>query len=100
MAKKKIIPKENITLNIQAGTERTIYAVWKWTVDHTENYEVKWYYYTANRIWFIGNESTAKEKQSIYSPPDNATKVKIKIKPISKKYKKTVYSYSKRGYLR
>ncbi len=90
MAKKKIIPKENITLNIQAGTERTIYAVWKWTVDHTENYEVKWYYYTANRIWFIGNESTAKEKQSIYSPPDNATKVKIKIKPISKKYKKKV----------
>jgi len=38
-----VIPKENITLNIQAGTERTIYAVWKWTVDHTENYEVKWY---------------------------------------------------------
>ena len=24
MAKKKIIPKENITLNIQAGTERTM----------------------------------------------------------------------------
>lgn len=84
MAAKKV---SEIKVGIQTGTDRTLYATWKWTRSNTENYSVKWYYATGDKVWFVGNESNTKEKQSIYSPPANAKQVKVKIKPISKTHK-------------
>lgn len=71
---------------LQAGTDSTIYVTWTWDKDNTENYQVKWYYDTGDGIWFLGNDSTTTEKQSIYNGPSNAKKVKVIIKPISKTY--------------
>jgi hypothetical protein len=72
---------------LQAGTDTTVFAAWKWDKTNTENYQVKWYYHTGDEIWFIGNDSTTTDKQSVYSAPSNAKKVKFTIKPISKKNK-------------
>lgn len=70
---------------IQAGTDTSIYAVWKWDKSNTKEYQVIWYYYV-NDIWFKGNDTKTEDKESVYSAPSNALKVKVKVKPISKTY--------------
>ena len=70
---------------LQSGTDRTIYATWTWTKDNTEEYQTKWWYDTGDGVWFVGNDSTTKEKQSLYSAPTNAARVKFQVKPISRK---------------
>ena len=68
---------------LQSNTDRTMYATWTWDKDNTENYQTIWYYDTGDNVWFIGNDSTTKDKQSIYTAPQNAERVKFKVKPIS-----------------
>lgn len=70
---------------LQAGTDSSVFATWTWDKDNTENYQVKWYYDTGDSVWFVGNDSTVEEKQSVYSAPNNAKRVKVLIKPLSKK---------------
>lgn len=73
---------------LQADTDRTVYAAWNWSKDNTEEYRVIWYYRTeTDKIWFVGNDATTTDKQSVYGAPQNAVKVKFKVKPISKKRK-------------
>lgn len=73
----------------------TIFATWTWGKSHTENYRTMWYYATGDGVWFVGSDSTTTYKQSTYSIPSNATKVKFKVKPISKTHtvnkKETTY---------
>lgn len=72
---------------IQSNTERTMYVTWNWSKEsETEHYQYIWYYGTGDGIWFIGTDSTTKDKQCTYSPPSNAIKVKFKVKPIAKKH--------------
>lgn len=73
---------------LQSGTDRTVFAAWDWDKSHTENYKVMWYYATGDGVWFVGNDGTSEYKQSTYSAPENATKVKFKVKPVSKTYTK------------
>ena len=54
------------------------------TLDH---YTVKWYYDTGDGIWFKANETDVKTKYDTYSPPQNALKIAVKVKPVSKTYK-------------
>ena len=73
---------------IQAGTDRTVYATWNWSEEHTKGYNVKWYYDTGDTngsgtIWFIGNDSEVTEKQSTYSAPNNAKRVRFVVIPVS-----------------
>lgn len=69
---------------LQSNTDRTVYATWTWTKSNTKEYHVIWYYDTGNGVWFIGNDSTTTDKQSIYNAPSNAKRVRFKVKPISK----------------
>lgn len=69
---------------LQSNTGRTVYAAWTWTKDNTKEYRVLWYYATGDGIWFVGDDSTVTKKQCTYNAPTNATKVKFKVKPISK----------------
>ena len=92
--------KENVKTNttskarvdvfgLQADTDRTVYAMWTWSKTNTKEYSVKWeYYITGNKTWFIGEESTVTNEQSVYTAPQNADKVRFKVKPISKTYTK------------
>lgn len=72
---------------LQSNTDRTMYATWTWTKSYTEHYQVIWNYDTGDGVWFIGNNSTTTDKQSLYTAPENAKRVKFKVKPISKKRK-------------
>lgn len=70
---------------LQTGTDRTIYATWTWSKENTENYQTMWYYDSGDGVWFVGSDSTTEYKQSTYSAPANANRVKFKVKPVSKK---------------
>lgn len=72
---------------LQADTDRTVFATWKWDKSNTENYRTIWYYDTGNGVWFIGNDSTTDDKQSIYNAPSNAIRVRFTVIPIAKKRK-------------
>ena len=72
---------------LQSKTTRTVFATWSWDKSNTENYKVKWVYYTGDGVGFIGNESTVEAKQSTYTAPDNALSVAFYVKPIAKKRK-------------
>ena len=55
--------------------------------NYLDHYEVIWYYATGDGISFEGSHSDVKIKQSTYTPPSNATKLRVKIKPVSKTHK-------------
>lgn len=68
---------------LQADTDRTVFATWTWSRTHTKEYRCVWYYATGNGVWFLGSDSTETFKQSVYTAPSNATKVKFRVKPAS-----------------
>lgn len=51
------------------------------TLDH---YEVTWKYDTGNNVWFKSSDSQTNEKNATYSPPENALRVQVTVKPVSK----------------
>lgn len=73
-----------------------LFATWDWGKANTESYKGIWYYDPGNGIWFVGSNSTISvdkdeptaSRQSTYSIPANAKKVKFKVKPISEKQTK------------
>ena len=82
---------------LQSNTDNTLFAMWTWNKDsETASYKVSWSYYTADDLWFEGNSSSisvdednpSASKQSTYSIPNNAKKVRFKVKPISKTHTK------------
>ena len=79
------------SFGLQAGTQRIVYATWNWAQEHTKGYNVRWYYDTGNTngsgtIWFIGDDSTVNKKQSTYTAPSNAKRVRFVVQPISETY--------------
>lgn len=85
---KKTTTANAATINqfgLQSGTTNTLFATWSWSKSNTDNYRYIWYYDTGDSVWFIGSDSTTTDKQCTYSIPDNAKRVKFKVKPNSKK---------------
>lgn len=72
---------------LQSGTDRTIFATWTYDREHTKEYKVQWKYYTGDGVGFIGQDTTVTAKQTIYNAPSNATKVTVKVKPVSTTHK-------------
>ena len=77
-----------------SNVANTLFATWTWSKSsETENYKVLWTYDTGNGLWLVGNDSPIKveadtesySRQSTYSIPSGAKKVRFKVKPISKK---------------
>ena len=76
---------------LQTGTERLVYATWEWGQANTKSYNVRWYYDTGNTngsgtIWFVGDDSNTNKKQSTYTAPSNAKRVRFVVQPISETY--------------
>lgn len=57
------------------------------TKNTLENFTVKWFYDSGDNVWFSGSSSDITEKHSIYSPPSNANRIKVSVKPNSKTHK-------------
>lgn len=77
------------TLNVkhQSGTDRTMYATWEWTQSNTEEYEVAWdYTTTGSGIWFEGTTETVTYRNTTYSAPSNASKIRCRVHPIAKNH--------------
>lgn len=78
---------------LQSNADNVLFATWSWSKSNTESYKVLWTYDTGNGIWFEGINTTitvdsdAPEmaRQSTFTIPTNARKVRFKVKPISKK---------------
>lgn len=84
--KKSNCPKI-VHFGLQSDTDSTIFATWDWSRSNTDKYKVVWNYHTGDGVWFIGKEEEITAKQSTYSAPNNAEKVRFKVKAISKKHK-------------
>lgn len=74
------------------GTDNTIYVNWSWgKASETDHYDVRWWYGTAgDTTMFIGNDSDVGQwdvYQSTYSPPSNASRVSVQIRPVAKTHK-------------
>lgn len=74
---------------LQADVDNVLFVTWAWSRSNTEEYEVRWDYYTNNFTWFggISSTTTTKDKFATYNIPSNATQVRVRIRPISKKKK-------------
>lgn len=68
---------------LDAGTTRSMFCTWTFDRANTKNYEVKWEYDTGAGGWRIGTQGTTTDKQSGYSAPENAKKVRVSITPKS-----------------
>lgn len=79
----------------EIGTDRSFIATWSFSKEHLSKYTVTWYYATGNGVWFNAGSSDITIKQSTYTAPENALKIKINVKPVSKTYKKKVNGKSK-----
>lgn len=77
---------------LEGGSGGTTTTTSTKTLDH---YEVKWVYATGDGVSFEGSSDEVTVKNATYSPPANATKVKVTVKPVSKTYtsngKETTY---------
>ena len=81
---------------LQSNADNTLFATWSWNKSNTASYKVLWTYDTGDGVWFVGNNTTinvesdaaSAARQSTYTIPANAKKVRFKVKPISKTYKK------------
>lgn len=73
---------------LQSGTPRTLYATWSWSREHTKGYSVRWYYTTGDSdgYGFLGKEEDTTRPESLYTAPDNATKVTVTVLPLSETY--------------
>lgn len=68
---------------LDAGTTRSMFCTWTFDRANTKNYEVKWEYDTGAGGWRIETPGTTTDKQSGYSAPENAKKVRVSITPKS-----------------
>ena len=81
---------------LQSDGDNTLFATWTWSKSNTESYAIYWTYDTGDNVWFVGNSSNISvdennpvaSRQSTYSIPSNAVRVRFKVKPISKTYTK------------
>lgn len=86
-------------------SDNTLFATWDWGKSNTESYKVQWTYDTGDGVWFVGKSNTISvdeddpsiSRQDTYSIPDNARRVRFKVKPVSKKIETTGSSTSTTG---
>ena len=71
------------SFGLQAGSDRTVFAMWSWGKSNTDKYEILWHYITSDGKWFVGNQSTTEQTQSTYNGPNNAVGVAFAVRPVS-----------------
>lgn len=79
-------------LSTPSSSSDELFATWSWSKSNTESYKVLWTYYTSKGVELQGTNTTitidedapSLSRQSIYTVPSGATKVRFKVKPIAK----------------
>ena len=82
--------KANITMFglMASSKEDTLFAVWTWSKSNTDKFEYEWEYTIkdSGSTWWTGSKSETKDYECTWNIPDNAEKVRFRVKPISKTY--------------
>lgn len=80
-------------LNLDANAiDSGMCATWEWNKEsQTDHFEVQWQYDTGAGVWFEGatNNEPANRRYSLYTPPNNAKKVRYRARPVSKEFTQT-----------
>ncbi len=89
MATNKTNRIENITIRLQSNEGKALVATWTHTLDSNKKsnlkcYSVRWDY-KVGKIWYIGETSEVTPQQSLYTPPDIAVQVRVRVKFVRKK---------------
>lgn len=77
---------------LTGGTSSSTTTTTTVDVSTLDYYEVKWYYATGDGFFYVGTSSDveqnpeAEEQSDIYNPPENATRIRVTVKPVSKTY--------------
>lgn len=82
------------SFGLQAGTERTLFAIWQWSKANTDHCKYEWDYQTKDGNWFTGSHSTVSYNNAMhggyfdttFSVPENATRIRFRVRPESKTY--------------
>ena len=77
-------PVSGLTVTIEAGTDRTVHAEWKWSHAQVDYYTVEWQYQTSDNKWYYANIDQVAVKQDVYNAPNNAIAVRARVLPVSK----------------
>lgn len=88
MATKVQEPKITWTgFGLMEGTTREVYVKWSFNRKNVDHYEVDWDYYTPTTKWMTGTDSNVNSTDSTYTAPEEAIKVRVRVKAVSKKHK-------------
>lgn len=76
--------------NLIGGTGSTSSSTTTVTTNTLSKYSYQWLYDAGDGVWYIGTDFTDTDSQETsqryctYTPPDNATRVRCRVKPVSK----------------
>lgn len=73
----------SLSINLEAGTDRTLHAKWSWKPDKTDFYNVEWRYKTSDGQWYYASFDTVTVKESTYTAPANAVAAQARVLPVS-----------------
>lgn len=73
-----------LDFGLQSGTDRGVYARWSWDRENTQEYTVQWQDYY-DGYWHDGT-TTATVNNSQFTANTQATKVRVRVKPVAKTY--------------
>jgi len=84
----------DVSLRIQSGTTSSLYATWTWGfASQTDHFEIEWAYSTVSSggTWFDPTLSDIGPtvRQASYNIPNNARRVRLRIRAVSKKHIET-----------
>lgn len=75
---------------LRSDKEGELFATWTWGKSNTASYKVLWTYETGDGVWFgtpstisVDKDAPETSRQSSFSIPDKAKKVRFKVKPIA-----------------
>lgn len=80
----------DVVVKLQSGTDRTVYATWKWSkTTQTKHYLVRWWYHNTDGQTVRAQESdfTTTQQYHEWTAPSNAVSAWVHIQPVSKTYK-------------
>lgn len=78
-------------------TQNTYLATWKFNRTNVKEYKIEFWYYTYTTstkksssgkvtkewVWIRGESTTSTVKQATYAAPDSASKIRVRVKPVS-----------------
>lgn len=74
------------------GTTNTVFVTWSFNRPNLDCYRVQWQYYVTlqngTKKWLAVGVNEVTDRYSTYNVPNEATKVRVRVVPVSKKYNK------------